>query len=64
MYAEVEGIGNESNMDVETIAILQALGHCKRNNFERIISEMNFLNITKMVRREWRVPWQQAECRI
>lgn len=51
VYAEAEGIGYRTNMDAETIAILQALRYCKRNNFHKVILETNSLSITKMVRR-------------
>ncbi|KAK4724581.1 hypothetical protein R3W88_027360 [Solanum pinnatisectum] len=44
-------------MEAKTIAILQALRYCNRNNLQNIIVETDSLGITKMLRQEWRIPW-------
>uniref|UniRef100_A0A0V0GIV7 Putative ovule protein n=1 Tax=Solanum chacoense TaxID=4108 RepID=A0A0V0GIV7_SOLCH len=48
-------------MDAEIMAILQALRYCRRNKYDEVILETDSLGITKMIRGEWKIPWQYAE---
>jgi len=59
--AEADAIGHRTNIEAETIVILQTLRYCKRNDLHNIIVETNLLGITNMIRQEWRIPWSQIQ---
>lgn len=61
IYAEAERLGHKTNMEAETIAILKAHSYCKCNNYNNFVLETDSLIITNIVRREWKIPWQQVE---
>lgn len=61
VYAEVETIEMKSNMEAKVIAILKVITHYSINSLKGVIIETNSLGVTKMVNREWRIPWQLVE---
>ncbi|KAH0709944.1 hypothetical protein KY284_011371 [Solanum tuberosum] len=61
IYAEAKRIGHGANIQAEALAILNALRYCKNNSIVKALIESDSLTLTKMIRKEWRVSWQQAE---
>ncbi|KAH0665054.1 hypothetical protein KY285_026260 [Solanum tuberosum] len=61
IYAEAQNIGQSTSMEAEIKAIHRAIKFCKNNNFTSVVIETDSLSTSKMIRREWRVPWNHIE---
>ncbi|KAK4729361.1 hypothetical protein R3W88_022349 [Solanum pinnatisectum] len=56
IHAEAQRIGRATSMEAKVRAILSALKFCKNNSITNVIVETGSLSITKMIRKEWKVP--------
>ncbi|WMV57985.1 hypothetical protein MTR67_051370 [Solanum verrucosum] len=61
MYAEACKIGIRTNMEAEIVAILKALRYCKIKKINKVLIETDSLGVIKMIRNEWKIPWNQEE---
>lgn len=59
-YAEPSKIGEGSNMEAEIVAMLKALRYFRSKNIMNVIVEKDAKVLAKMIRKEWKVSWQQA----
>ncbi|WMV24738.1 hypothetical protein MTR67_018123 [Solanum verrucosum] len=48
-------------MEAASLAILKALRHCRNTNLERVQIESDSKALTNIIRRQWKIPWQQTE---
>lgn len=58
VYAEVDSLWLATNMVVDAIAIWKALQFCKTDNMHNIVVETNSFSLVKMIRGEWKIPWE------
>ncbi|XP_049375474.1 uncharacterized protein LOC125840545 [Solanum verrucosum] len=48
-------------MEAEIVAILKALRYCKIKKINKVLIETDSLGVIKMIRNEWKIPWNQEE---
>ncbi|XP_049362856.1 uncharacterized protein LOC125827594 [Solanum verrucosum] len=61
VYAEAQRLGIGNSMEAESRAILRAQQHCQNNNITNVIVETDSLCLSKIIKGEWRIPWQHTE---
>ncbi|KAK4716420.1 hypothetical protein R3W88_014758 [Solanum pinnatisectum] len=61
LYAEASMIGIKTYLEDEIVAILKALRYCKCNKILKVLIETDSLGVAKMIRKEWKIPWNQAK---
>jgi len=54
LYARVKGIGEATNMETESLALLEAVHYCQEEDLREAIIETDSLCLKKMVEREWK----------
>lgn len=58
MIYEKPGQLGVATSNVEALAILRALRHCKAQGWDRVILETDSLSLQKINTKEWGIPWE------
>lgn len=61
IFAKARGVGETTNIKAEALAIMDALTYCQIHNVEGVIIETGSLILTKMIKNQWKVPWELVE---
>lgn len=57
IYAKSKALGETTSVEAEVVAIQQAILVCQEFNYLGVQIETDSLLLTKMINRQWRVPW-------
>lgn len=61
VFAKARGLDETTNVEVETLAIMESLTYCQAHNITGIIIETDFLILKKMLESQRKVPCELVE---
>ncbi|KAH0637696.1 hypothetical protein KY289_037611 [Solanum tuberosum] len=61
IYARAAGVGNTTNIEIESLAIYESFKYCWEKQVREVIIETDSLTLVKMLRGQWKIPWELVE---